>query len=160
MNYIVTEKILNSIRPVCDLNNINVLAENKDWGGRTYKSDYVTIIKSHNIGFEVFDNEVIAFYFTDHCHFEDYSSESDRGYITRAINFLIRLFTLPVRQVKITKGEKVKREEYFFVLPDGQEESIAGPNIHLFGGNPFAKKVVTEVTWQYDKVIGDFIVKK
>lgn len=35
--------------------------------------------------------------------------------------------------------------------------SIAGPYIHLFVGNPFAKKIVTKVTWQYDKVIGDFI---
>lgn len=159
MNYKVTEKILNSIRPVCDLSNINVLTENKDWRGRTYKSDYVTIIKSHNIGFEVFNNEIIAFYFTNHCHFEDYSStpESDEDYVTKAINFLTRLFTLPVRYVKVTKGKKVRREEYFFVMPNGQEESIAGSCIQLFGGNSFAKKIVTKVTWQYDNVIGDFI---
>jgi hypothetical protein len=121
MNYKVTEKILNNIRPVCDLSNIFISTENKDWRGRTYKSDYVTIIKHHNIGFEVSDNEIIVFFFTDYCHFEDYSStnENDEDYTTRAIDFLTRLFTLPIRYVKVTKGKMVKREEYFFILRNG-----------------------------------------
>ena len=158
MNYKTTEKILDVLQPICDLSSISVSIENNDWRGRPYKSDYVTIIKRHNIGFEVFDNEIIAFYFTDHCHFEDYSSttENDEDYVTRAIDFLTRLFTLPVRYNKVTKGNKVKREEYFFVLQNGQEESMAGPWVRLFG-NPFVKKITTRVTWQYDKEFGDFI---
>lgn len=159
MNHKATEKILNAIRPFCDLNDILISTENKDWRGRNYKSDYVTIIKRHNIGFEVFDNEIIAFYFTDHCHFEDYSSttEDDADYVTRAIDFLTRLFTLPIRYVKVTRGKRVKREEYFFVMQNGQEESMSGPCIRLFGGNPFLRKITTKVNWQYDKTAGDFI---
>ncbi len=159
MNYITTEKILNALRPVCDLSNISITTENKDWKGRTYKSDYVTIIKTHNIGFEVFDNEIIVFYFTGHCHFEDYSSthKNDEDYISSAIDFLTKLFTLSIRYSKVTRGNKIKREEYFFVMQNGQEESLAGPSLRLFGGNLFIRKIATNLTWQYDKESNDFI---
>ena len=61
-----------------------------------------------------------------------------------------------MRYNKVTKGNKLKREDYFFVLQNGQEESMAGPWVRLFG-NPFVKKITTRVTWQYDKEFGDFI---
>ena len=160
MNYKVTEDILNSIQPVCDLSNVSVSTENEDWRGRTNKSDFVTINERHNIGFEVFDNEIIVFYFTNHDHFDYDSSmtENYEEYAANVIDFLNRIFTLPILYVKVTKGKSVKREEYFFVMPDGQEESLAGPNFHyLFSLNPFAKKTTTRTTWQYDRAAGDFI---
>lgn len=162
MNYKVTEEILSAIRPICDLNNIYISIENKDWRGKTYKSDYVTIIDGHNIGFEVFDNEIIVFYFVGHCHFEDYSSmnKNNKNYVSRAIDFIIKLFTLPVLYVKISKGRKVKCEEYFFMMQNGQEESLSGPSYQLLSSNPFAREITTKVTWQYDKITGDFINSK
>ena len=51
--------------------------------------------EENNVSFEVLDNEIIVFYFTDHYHFEDYSSELEEGeddYIKRAKDFLIELF--------------------------------------------------------------------
>lgn len=150
---------MTSLQPVCDLSTVSVLIQNKDYQGRTYESDLVTINERHNVGFEVFDNEIIVFYFTNHDHFDYDSSkfENNEEYAASVIDFLNKIFTLPILYVKVTKGKSVKREEYFFVMPNGEEESIAGPIGHLFNGNPFAKQITTKTTWQYDKAAGGFI---
>lgn len=158
MNHTITEKILDAIRPVCDLSRISISTENKEWKNGAYKSDRVTIIQHHNVGFEVFDNEIRAFFFSDHVHFENYSSPSEdhKEYIARAIAFLKDLFTYPILHITTIKGGKTIKEEYFFVKENGQEESLAGPTMPLFKGNPFAKKTITREIWQYDIAVGDY----
>lgn len=118
------------------------------------KSDFVTLIENQDVGFEVFDNEIIVFYFTDHTHFEDYSSdlnEGDPDYVQRAKEFLKQLFTLPIRKYDIFKGKKLSCDKYYFVLSDGTEDFIGGTLYKLCRFlNPFRKKRTEITTWQYD----------
>ena len=87
MNFEITNELIDTIKPYTENATITISTENNDWKGRAYKSDFITIDDKNNVGFEVFDNEIIVFYFTDHYHFEDYSSELEDGdddYIKRA----------------------------------------------------------------------------
>ena len=54
------------------------------------------------------------FYFTDHYHFEDYSSELEDGaddYIKRAKDFLTKLFENQIKYIEIYKGKKLATEK-------------------------------------------------
>ena len=79
MNYETTKELLEVIDQYIENANITISTENQDWKGEKYESDFVTIDEKNSVGFEVFDNEIIVFYFTDHCHFEDYSSDLEDG---------------------------------------------------------------------------------
>ena len=95
MNYETTKELLEVIDQYIENANITISTENEDWKGKKYESDFVTIDEKNNVGFELFDNEIIVFYFTDHCHFEDYSSDLEDGdddYIKRAKDFIVKLF--------------------------------------------------------------------
>lgn len=81
MNFETTSILLEAIKSYIENATVEITTENEDWRNRNYKSDFVTIDAKNNVEFEVFDNEVIAFYFTDHYHFEDYSSELQDGLI-------------------------------------------------------------------------------
>ncbi len=88
------------------VDNLHVQTESTNWRGKKYKCDYVQIIKNDNIRFEVLENEVIAFFFIDHIHFEDYSFELEDGqpdYISRAQEFFEKLFTLPIERKRFNK---------------------------------------------------------
>ena len=154
MNFFATQILLDTIKPYFNVDGISLSTENNDWKGRPYRSDFVTLIESQNVCFEVFENEIIVSYFTDHTHFEDNSFELDDGdpdYIMRAREFLIELFTLPLRQKETYKGKKRFSEKYYFVLTDGTEEYIGGhwyTLCRLF--QPFAGKRTEITTWQYD----------
>ena len=159
MNYKDTEKILNKIQKICDLKNMTISTENKDWRGRTYKSDFVSLIPQHNTGFEVFDNEIITFFFTAHRHFEDYTTvgEKEQDYVDRSVEFLEKLFKYPIQYVTVTKRNKMVREEYFCLLEKGKKESLTGPSGPLFAFSFFKKKITNVVYWKYDKAEGDFV---
>lgn len=154
MNYNTTQILLDTVKPYFDIENIKITTENTDWKDRPYKSDFVTLIENQDVGFEVFDNEIIVFYFTDHTHFEDYSSdlnEGDPDYVQRAKEFLKQLFTLPIRKYDIFKGKKLSCDKYYFVLSDGTEDFIGGTLYKLCRFlNPFRKKRTEITTWQYD----------
>lgn len=139
MNFEATGQLLAVVGQYLDLQKTHISLENRDRRGRPYRSDLVTIDESNHIGFEVFENEITCFYFTDHCHFWEYAdmpAEGEDHYVAQAIQFLNRLFTLPIKYAYTKRGKKTVREEYFFLLPDGTEESIEGvfltPSLKLF----------------------------
>ncbi|MBQ7344442.1 MAG: hypothetical protein IJW45_00075 [Oscillospiraceae bacterium] len=150
---------MDALRDVCDLRHISVSTENTDHRGRPYRSDFVVIEPEHKIGFEVFHNEIIVFYFNDHRHFEDYSNDlADDGpdHVQRAIEFLRRFFTSPLRSLEKRKGKHIIRSEWFFLLPDGRKESIAGPWIERIFTNPFIRPSISLTNWHYDRSRGRF----
>lgn len=153
MNFHTTQTLLDAIKPYFDLDNIKLSTNNKDWKGRPYQSDYVTLIENQNVHFEVFDNEIIVAFFTEHLHFEDYSSDLNDGnpdYIQRAAEFLKQLFTLPIRKFDIYKGKRISGYKYYLLQPDGTEERISASWYGFRFLNPFAKKETEITTWQYD----------
>ena len=160
MHFEITSKLLETIKPYTENVNITITTENKDWKGRTYNSDFVTVDEKNNIGFEVFDNEIIVFYFTDHYHFEDYSSELEDGaddHIKRAKDFLTKLFENQIKYIEIYKGKKLATEKYYFIYSDNTEERIGG----IWWGldrflNPFAKKVEKITIYKFNKDKGCF----
>ena len=161
MNYDITQSLLDAISPYCDLDNISVSTENKVWKGSPYQTDFVTLIEKNNVHFKVFDNEIIISYFTDHKHFEDYTFELEDGepdFAARAKEFLVLLFTLPIRHTEVYKGTKLLSEKHYFAHPGGEEHCISGIILHklIFGFNPFARKHINITTWQYDVKKGCF----
>lgn len=121
----------------------------------------VIIDSLNNIGFEVFDNEIIIYYFTDHYHFEDYSSEPEKGekdYIERAKIFLKDLLEEQIRKIEYYKGKTLVQEKYFIIYTDGREDACIGNTIHSLLGlfNLFLKKVGKSKSWQFDKTKGVF----
>lgn len=165
MNYTATQELLDIAKTYCSPSGITISTENKDWKGRPYRSDFVTLIKKQNIHFEVFDNEIIIGYFSDHIHFEDFSSDlkgGDPNYIERAKEFLTQLLTLPIQHIEKYKGRTLVKEKYCFVLPDGREDCISGGICHhlLLGFNPFSEKHITRTTWQYDKAKGYYTIRQ
>ncbi|MBQ8600465.1 MAG: hypothetical protein IJ407_03690, partial [Clostridia bacterium] len=130
-----------------------------------YKSDFVSIDAKNHVGFEVFENEVIVFYFTDHSHFEDYSSELQAGednYIERAKSFLKELFEYKIRHVEYYKGKTLSSEKYFLLYNDDRDDECIGNT--WFGLskfiNPFGKKTMHSMTWQFDKSKGAFTTRQ
>lgn len=149
----LTQQILEAIGDVCDISRADVSAENKN-----ANSDLVTLDKEHNVGFEVFENEIILFYFNDHVHFEDYTSAEPEEpfYPQRAIEALRQLFTCPLIKLETLKKGKVIRYEWFRQLPDERLESICGPWIIKVFTNPFVKKQTVKTVWYYSKDYGRF----
>jgi hypothetical protein len=165
MNYIITNELFGVIKPYTENVNITISTENIDWKGEKYKSDFVTIDEKNNFGFEVFDNEIIVFYFTDHCHFEDYTSDLEDGnddYIKRAKDFIIKLFENKIKYVQIYKGKKLVAEKYYIIYADNKEEEIGNTLLglaHLV--NPFTKKMEKTTIYQFNPATGCFdIVQK
>ena len=161
MNFATTNELLETLKPYTENANITVSCENTDWKGQNYKSDFVTINEENNLGFEVFDNEIIVFYFTDHYHFEDYSSESEYGennYIKRAKDFLKKLFENQIKHIEMFKGKKLATEKYYIIYSDNKEEYIGGTCwrlMRLF--NPFLKKKEKETIYKFSKEKGCFL---
>lgn len=160
MNYIITNELLEILKPYTENVNITISTENIDWKGKKYESDFVTIDEKNNVGFEVFDNEIIVFYFTDHYHFEDYTSDLDDGdddYIKRAKDFIIELFENKIKYVQIYKGEKLATEKYYIIYADKKEERIGGTWWGLERIlNPFAKKREKTTIYKFNKKNGCF----
>lgn len=161
MNFDITSKILDSLSPYIINADVTVSTDNKDWLNRPKKSDIVTIDAKSNVSFEVLENEIIVFYFTDHTHFEDYSAELEDGqddYVTRAIDFLKELLCYYVCQLKFFKGKSLVSEKYLIMYHDGREDNQIGNTIYSFWGiiNPFCKRRTETKTWIFDKAKGCF----
>lgn len=161
MNYEITKDLIEAITPYIVSDNITISDNDMNWKGEMYHSDLVMVDQKNHVGFEVFANEIIVFYFTDHCHFENYScdcSDIENDYIKLAQKFLTELFTLPMRHVETYRGKKLISEKYYIIHSDGREESNTGVIYHSIIGliNPFVKKSIAITTWQYDKSKGMF----
>ncbi len=154
MNFKATEELLRVLAPYTDNSDITVDSESKN-------SDFVMIDEKHNVGFDVMDNEIIVFYFTDHYHFEDYTSEpadDENDYIKRAKEFLIELFRYKLRHIEYYKGKSLASEKYYIIYDDGRDEEYLGGTWLGLSKliNPFGKKTSQSTTWQYDRSKGCF----
>lgn len=161
MNFETTARLLDALKPYIENSIVDISTENKDWRNRNYKSDLVTIDAKNQVGFEVFDNEIIAYYFTGHYHFEDYTSELEEGqedYMERAKSFLKELFEYQIRHIEYYKGKSLASEKYFIIYPDGREDECIGNTWFGFSRfiNPFGKRSVKSATWQFDQSKGIF----
>lgn len=158
-NYIHTRELMETVQEFCNLDMIAVSTENVDWRGNAYKSDVVTLDVEHNIGFEVLDNEIIIFYFEDHTHFEDYSSDLQDGepdYVARAKEFLMKLFAQKIRIEKYYKKNALVKDSYYFILPES-EEYIGGTHWKLFSALFCKKSLQKEVrVWEFNKLTKKF----
>lgn len=157
MNFQTTGALLEALAPYIDASRLQISTENRDWRNRPYCSDLVTIDQSNNVGFEVFEEEIIVYFFTDHCHFEGHG-QTGYDYIGQAKEFLTDLFRYPIRHVAVYKGKALAKEKYLICYPDGREEcDQSGIWYGLFRFlNPFAKKTVRSTLWQYEKAKGRF----
>ena len=160
MYFEITNELINTLKQYTENATITLSTDNKDWKDRDYKSDFVTIDEKNNFGFEVFDNEIIVFYFTDHYHFEDYSSDLEDGddnYIKRAKGFIVELLENKIKYIQIYKGKKLATEKYYIVYSDNTEERIGGTwwGLERFL-NPFAKKVEKTTVYIFNKANGCF----
>lgn len=159
LNFEETSRIINAIKPYIDKDRITISTENKDWKNRDYKSDLVMLDDKNNVGFEVFENEIIVFYFTDHCHFEKYISElDDDNYIKYATDFILELFQYKIVQQEYYRGKSLCSEKYYIIYNDERENICIGT---IFYGlsrfiNPFVKQRSKSTIWQYDKSKGCF----
>lgn len=165
MNFKTTAMLLESIQPYIENCDIKITAESTDWFKRSINSDLVIIDTENHVGFEVFENEIIVFYFTDHCHFEDYSadlSDGQHNYIERATSFLTELFRYKLRHIEYFKGEALYREKYILMNNDGREDEYIGDTWFGLSAfiNPFGKKSMHSATWQFDILRGVFTTRQ
>ena len=158
MNFEATNELLEAIKPYTKNATVTISSENDDYKGASF--DLVTVDKNHEFCFEVFEDEIIVFFITDHYHFEDYSSEYDdesNNYIKRATTFLLELLQNKVKHVKIFKGKNLASEKYFMLYSDNTKEKIGG----IWWGlvrvlNPFAKRTEEAVTYKFNTEKGIF----
>ncbi len=151
MNFQTTEQLLAVVSQYMDSSNISLSSKSHSPCGRCFPSDRVTIDKIRYIGFEVFENEIIFFYLTAHHYFEEYSfgpAEEEPDYIAQAVQFLNRLFTLPILHSYTRCGSRTVREESCFLLPDGTAESLRS-DVSLFWRLLFPKKTFQDI-WRFD----------
>lgn len=154
MNFEITNDLLDTIKQYAKNATVTTFTDNEIGNDNNHKSDYISVDEKNYVGFEVLDGEIIAFYFTDHTHFEDYSSNIKDGddYIKRAKAFIISLFTNEIKHIEIYKGKKLAREKYYFVYSDNTEELITS----IWRGlesllNPFAKRTEKVTIYKFDK---------
>lgn len=155
MNYEVTNELINELKSYITSENIKIITDDKD------KSDYVIIDEKNNVGFEVMENEIIVFFFTDHRHFNTYSTNSqdnNNDYIKQAKIFLSELFSYEIKHIEIYKGKKLTSEKHFIIYPDNRAPFDLGTIIHLFSRsvNPFLRRTETCTIWHYDRSKGYF----
>ena len=165
MNFETTLILLDSLQSYTGNSKIEISAENKDWRNHSCKSDFIAIDAKNHIGFEVLENEIIVFFFTDHCHFQDYSlslQDGEDNYIERAKTFLNELFKYRVRHVEYYNGNALYSEKYFLLYDDGRDDECIGNT--WFGLvrfiNPFGKRIIHSATWQFDKSKGMFTTRQ
>ena len=74
MIYGITKQILDALSPFLSEEDVEITAEKHilDDGSAPEYGDKVILDKENNVWFEVFENEIVLFYFTDHEHFDDY----------------------------------------------------------------------------------------
>ncbi len=163
MNFKGTEKLISVTGKFINADNYNIRTKgHKNYRGVEYTADYVEIINDpHNsVSFEVTENEIIVFFFTDHVHFNDYAmdlEDNESDYIERAAEFLENLFTLPIERKYTVKGNKVIRDESMFIQSQTEKESCGGVTFCFAGIKNILKKkrTVMEVK-RFNKAVGNF----
>ena len=163
MIYQTTKEILEALSPFISENDVSITAETheKEDGSGTENGDKVVIDANNNVWFEVFENEIVLFYFTDHEHFDDYMSkpkDNEPDYIERAKDFLKRLFTLRLKKTETVKGKDMLRVEYAFSDKDGNEEFLGGTWKMIDDGDKRQEVEISE--WIFDKAEKRFIKLK
>jgi len=146
----VTKRILETLKPYTENAEISV-----EPGGKT---NLVWLDAKNNVGFEVFDNEIIVFYLTDHQHFEDYICGLEDGqddYIKRAEDFILDLFRYKIRYVKTFRGKILTKEKFSIIYSDGREERLQS----IWHGLAFGRKSEVSTVWRYDAEKGCFTEK-
>lgn len=165
MNYPITEDLLTIIKEFAPHSDIQMETTQTTLRGNVYKSDYILIDKKNNVGFEVFENGIIVYYFSEHCHFDDesFSLEEDApDYMVRAKELLKKLLTCTIRCEKTYRGKTLTKEQYILVNEDKSEECPAGVWVHsiLIRLVPFLKKHTDMQSWKYDVQTGVFVEEK
>ena len=81
MIYGITKQILDALSPFLSEEDVEITAEKHilDDGSAPEYGDKVILDKENNVWFEVFENEIVLFYFTDHEHFDDYMERPRDG---------------------------------------------------------------------------------
>lgn len=165
MHFETTEVLLNAIQPYVKNAVVDIASENKDCRNCSCKFDHVNLDAKNHVGFEVFEHEIIVFYFTGHYHFEDDSSLSQKGvgnYIEQAKSFLKDLFESKIRHIEYYKGKILYSEKYYLCYSDNEEKKCIGNT--WFGLSkfihPFGKKSVQATTWQFDQLKGAFTTRQ
>ena len=59
LNFEITSVLLEALKPYLENSVVDISTDNTDWRNRNYKSDLVTIDAKNQVGFEVFENEII-----------------------------------------------------------------------------------------------------
>lgn len=165
MLFETTTVLLNEIEPYVKNAVIDITSESKDCRNRSCKFDHVNLDAKNHVGFEVFDHEIVVFYFTGHYHFEEDSSKSPKGtddYIEQAKSFLKDLFEYKIRHIEYYKGKTLYSEKYYLCDNDNKEKKCIGNT--WFGLSkfihPLGKKSVHTTTWQFDKRKGTFTTRQ
>lgn len=105
-----TKELLEAISAYCKVKpeDIEVIEDAIDLDDSIIQTDIVTLIKKNNLELCVEGTEIsISFENASVCFEEDAESKdaSLPDYITLAKNFLIKLFTLPIRRIETYKGK-------------------------------------------------------
>lgn len=153
MNYTATKEILDVVSKYVDTSNLKVSTVNENWKGENYESDFVEIIKENGISFEVFQGEIIVFFFNDHIHFYDIDDMYDVNYLDRAKDFFDQLFTYEIVSEEYYKGKKLVYAKHGFINSDGMVNFDGYTIIYgLFSLiNPFLKKRNVVTVWRFDR---------
>ena len=162
MNFATTERIINfTDKFIPKAQYIVQTEDHKNYFGQAYTADYVVINDPfpYHIAIEVVENEIIIFFFGDHIHFEDYTSELENGmpnYLDRAIEFLEKLFCYPIERRRTFKGDKVIRDESLLVESDNAMTSIGVTYSGAGLKNLFKKSTKTIERFAFDRETQSF----
>lgn len=161
-NYQATKDILNALSKYLDISKLEISTKNLDWKGSEYESDLVHVIKDKGITFEVFEEEIIVYFFKDHIHFYGMDDNEESTYISRAIEFFEQLFNCKVVREEYYKGKKLVCDKHNFISHDGSITSAAGATYYGFCRlfNPFLRKKKVITAWRFDKDTATFLEEK
>lgn len=163
MIFKATETLTDTVCKYVPSEKLNVKSDTfKNYFGAEYDANFVEILteSSDTFSFEVSEKEIIIFFFNDHIHFEDYTSDLEYGelnYVQRADEFLNKLFTLPIELHSTFKGNKNVSSENFFITEKGRE-SCAGKTVCSAGIKNILKQRTKHIeTKIFDRTLGKFV---
>ncbi len=162
MRHSLTREIIKSIQKYLKDGTVSVGVRSTEWHDRNHESDKIVIDNDSSVGFEVFEDEIIVYFFSDHYHYEDYSyvlDEDDPTFSERATALIKGLLTSTVSLERTFKGSHLVSERYIFIDSDGKNASPIGAWKHHFflRINPFVQKRIETKTWRYNKETGKFV---
>lgn len=156
VNHENTKHLLSALEDLIDIRHVEITTDNKGYPGRPSDYDCVLLEKEKKISFEVFDKEIVVYFFDDHTHFY---ADFNEDYFQEAIDCLRLLFSQTLVKIETFRGRVRTRYEWFFLQKNGRKDSIAGPWLApLFTFvNPFRRKTYRESRWKYHRGTETFI---